>query len=231
MAQQTPRPLVYVFQKIGNSFGSFFSYFSSVARVSRENAELKEQVRVLQQEKVILQQHRLENENLRKELAFRQENALQLLSAAVIGKDPTGFSQTLVINAGTDQNVRQGAAVLSQGVFVGKIVEVNSFTSKVMLITDPQSTIDAQISSTGDTGIIRGSYGFGMVLDMISQNAKINKGDEVVTLGLTADVPKGLLVGTVGDFQSNKNYMLQKATVVPSVYVKDLTFVSVVQAQ
>jgi rod shape-determining protein MreC len=229
VAAQSPRPLVYVLNGIGGSFKSFFTYFSSVGKINRENAVLEEKVRTLEQEKIILQQQRLENEKLKKELDYRDESPLQFISARVIGKDPTNFSQTLILNAGENKGVKNGAAVLSQGVFIGKIVSVSSFTSQIMLVTDPQSNIDAQISSTGDNGIVRGSYGSGMVLDMISQNARINKGDEVATLGLTAQVPKGILMGTVGEFQSQKNDILQKATVIPSVDLKNLDFVSVVK--
>jgi rod shape-determining protein MreC len=226
---QSPRPFVYVLKGVGNSFTSFFSYFSSVRRINKENAVLEEKVRTLEQEKIILQQAKLENERLKKELDYREESPLEFISVKVIGKDPTNFSKTLILNAGENKGIKNGAAVLSQGIFVGKIVNVNSFTSQLMLVTDPQSNIDAQISSTGDNGIVRGSYGSGMVLDMISQNARINKGDEVVTLGLTARVPKGILMGTVGEFQSQKNDILQKATVVPSIDLENLDFVSVVR--
>ncbi len=226
---QTTRPLVYVLKNTGSSFKSFFTYFGSVAKVSRQNAELKEQVRNLQQEKIILQQYRLENERLRTELGYRSDSPLNLASAKVINRDPTNFSQTIVIDIGAEQGVKEGAAVLSGGVFVGRISSVQTFTSSVMLVTDPQSKIDAQISSSGDNGILRGSYGSGMILDMISQNASVAKGDEVVTFGLSGSVPKGLLIGTVGEFQSQKNDILQKVTIVPSVDLKGLSFVSVVK--
>lgn len=229
VAVQTTRPLVYVLKSTGNSFKSFFTYFGSVAKVSRQNAELKEQVRNLQQEKVILQQYRLENERLRTELGYRKDSPLNFAAAKVISRDPTNFSQTVVIDIGADQGIKEGAAVLSEGVLVGRVSNVQSFTSSVMLVTDPQSKIDAQISSSGDNGILRGSYGSGMVLDMISQNASVVKGDEVVTFGLTGSVPKGLLIGTVGEFQSQKNDILQKVTIIPSVDLKGLYFVSVVK--
>jgi rod shape-determining protein MreC len=226
---ETPRPIVFVLRGTTRSVKTFFSYFGSVHKLSKDNARLVEQVRNLQKDNITLQQYQLENEKLRRELDFRSTSPLSFISANVISKDPTGLRQSYVISAGSQDGVKVGAAVLSQGVFIGKIASVDTFTSEVLLITDPQSSIDAQISSTGDNGIVRGNYGSGIVLDMISQNAKINKGDEVVTFGLTAQVPKGLLIGTVGELQSQKNDILQKSTLLPSVDLKDLNFVSVVK--
>ncbi len=226
---QPSRPLVYVFSKAGNSLKSFFSYFSSVNSVNRKNAALSEQLRKLQQENVALQQYKLENEKLREELAFRQKTSLNLVSATVLGKDPTGFSQSLVLNIGKSSGIKVGAAVLSEGFLIGKIVSVDTFTSKVLLVTDPQSTIDAQISSTGDNGIVRGSYGSGMIIENLSQSALVNNNDRVMTAGLSAEIPRGLLIGNVGQLQSQKSDLLQRATVISGVDLKNLEFVSVIK--
>ncbi len=226
---QAPRPLTYVFTGIGHSFKSFFSYFSSVSRVNKENAQIRGQLRQLQQDNIVLQQYKLENDKLKKELGYRGTSPYQLISGTVIGKDPTGFSQAIMINVGSKDGVHQGAAVLAQGVLIGKIVTVQSNTSKVLLITDPQSSFDAQISSTGDNAIVRGSYGSGIIVDMVSQNTQLNKGDQVVTAGLSSEIPKNILIGTIGDLQSNKNDLLQKATVVSSSDLKNLNFVSVIK--
>ncbi|MDB4940026.1 MAG: rod shape-determining protein MreC [Candidatus Doudnabacteria bacterium] len=228
-AAQVPRPFVYVFSGIGNSIKSFFGYFSSVSKVNNQNAELAAQVRTLQQDNIILQQYKLENEKLKKELGYKDLSKYQLIPGTVIGMDPTGYSQAVVLNIGSNDGVRVGAAVLSEGVLVGKIITVESFTSKVLLVTDPQSNIDAQISLTGDNAIVRGSYGSGMVIDLVSQSVQLNKGDEVVTAGLNADLPKGILIGSVGELQSQKNGLFQKATVVPSTDLKNLNFVSVIK--
>lgn len=226
---ETPRPFVYILSGIGHSFTSFFSYFSSVTKVKNDNAQLADKVRTLQQENIILQQFKLENEKLKKELGYRDNSKFSLIPGTVVGMDPTGYSQSVVLNIGSSNGVRNGAAVLSEGVLIGKIISTESFTSKVLLITDPESNIDAQISPTGDNAIVRGSYGSGIIVDMVSQNVKLNKGDEVVTAGLNADLPKGILIGSIGELQSQKNDLLQKATVVSSTDLKNLNFVSVIK--
>ena len=77
-----------------------------------------------------------ENEKLKDELEYRQKTAHNLVSATVLGKthgDPElGFKYI-----GSGSGIKVGAAVLSQGYLIGKIVSVDSFTSKVLLVTDP----------------------------------------------------------------------------------------------
>ncbi len=228
-AVQAPRPFIYVLQGAGHALGSFFSYFSQVSSLNQLNARLEQQNRSLQQNNVALQQYKLENDKLKSELNYRQTAPFGLVSATVISKDPTGFSQAVIINAGSRDGIQSKAAVLAQGVLIGKVTEVNDFTSKVLLVTDPQSTLDAQISATGDNALVRGSYGSGMVIDMVSQNIQINKDDQVVTAGLNQDIPRGILIGTIGDLQSAKNDLLQKATVISSADLKNLNFVSVIK--
>lgn len=228
-ASNISRPFVYVFKGIGNSFGSFFSYFGSVRSLTDQNAQLKAKILSLQQDNITLQQYKLENERLKEELAYRATTKLSFIPAVVFAKDPTGFTQTVIINAGSSDGVKTGAAVLAQGVLIGKVVETDSETSKVLLITDPQSAVDVQISATGDNAVVRGSYGSGLTIDMVSQNVQISKGDQVVTAGLNTDVPKGIFIGTIGDIISKKNDLLQKATVVPGVDLKNLDFVSVLK--
>jgi rod shape-determining protein MreC len=226
---QAPRPFIYVLSGVGNTFKSFFTYFGSISRVNRQSAELKDSVRKLQQDNIVLQQYKIENEKLKKELNYRATAPFELISGTVIGKDPTGFSQAVILNIGSSDGVKEGAGVLAQGVLIGKVISVESFTSKVLLVTDPQSNIDAQISATGDNAIARGSYGSGVVVDMVSQNVQLNPGDQVVTAGLSSQIPKGILIGSVGQLQSQKNDLLQKATVVSGTDLKKLDFVSVIK--
>lgn len=226
---QIPRPVIFVLKGTGNSFKNFFSYFSTVSKINRQNLALTEKVRNLQEENIILKQYKLENEKFKKELSYRETSGLDFVSATAIAKDPSGFSQSLILNVGSNNGVQVGAAVLSQGVLVGKITSVDNFTSRVTLITDTDSAIDAQISGTEERAILRGSHGSGIILDLISQSVQLNGGEEVVTAGLSSDIPKGILIGTIGVVQSNRNDLSQTVTVLSSVDLKNLDYLSVVK--
>lgn len=228
---QAPRPFINLFRSIGRSAVSVSNYFATVSEINKSDALLKEQIRSLQEQNLALQQHKLENEILKKELNYRNTSRLPVVSASAIARDPTGFSQILTIDAGYRDNVKVGDAVVSQGALVGRIASADALTSKVLLITDPQSAIEARNSVTGDNGILRGSYGSGLILDMLSQNAKITKGDLVMTFGLASQIPRGVLIGTIGEIQSKPNDLLQKATVVPAADLKNLIFLDVISSK
>jgi len=226
---EVARPFVYVFRGAGNFTRSFFGFFGSVSSLTKQSAALSNEVRSLQEQNVALQQYQLENEILKKELNYRQSTNLDLVSADVIAKDPTGFSQTLTLDIGANQGIKEGDAVLAQGVLVGKIIFLDQFTSKVLLITDPQSKIDAALAASGQTGVLEGSFGSGVVLSDVSQNVALNQGDAVVTAGLTDQIPKGILIGTIDTLQSKKQDLLQTAAVVPAVDLKRLEFLAVLR--
>ncbi len=225
---EIPRPFIYVLSGTGHSIGNFFGYFSSVSRLNNQNAILVDRVRELEQENVALQQYKLQNEMLKKELGFRDTAKFNLIPGTVIAKDPSAFSETIIINIGSKDGVQTGSGVLSQGVLIGRISEVETFTSKVLLVTDSHSAIDVQVGNTGDQGIVHGTSS-GMALDMVSQNTQLNKGDLLVTAGLTQQLPKGILLGSVGDLISQKNDLWQKATVISGVDLDNLDYVSVIK--
>lgn len=226
---ESPRPIVYIFSGIGKGVKYVFSYFVSVANLNKTNAELKTEIVSLQEENALLKQYKLENNILKQELDYRGTAPFKLVPADVIAKDPTAYNQSVTIDAGSSSGVALGDAVVAQGVLIGKVSSVDTYTSKVLLVTDPSSKIDAQISDTGDSGILRGDYSSGIILDMISQNAHIARGQEVVSAGLTGDIPKGILIGTIADIKTNKDDLLQQSTVLSSVDLKSLAFVDVMQ--
>lgn len=227
-AMEIPRPFVAAYEDVGHAFTTFFGVFGSVHRLRQTNASLESQVVSLEEQNSSLQQDKLENAILQQELSYRSTTSLHLLSATVIGKDPSGLSQTVILNVGSNAGAKVGDAVVAQGAYVGKIVSTDDLTSRMMLITDPQSSVDAEISSTGDTGVLRGSYGSGVSISMVSQKSSITNGDSVVTAGLTAGEPQGLLIGSIGALQSQPNELLQQASVVPAVDFTHLQFVAVV---
>ncbi len=225
---EIPRPFVIVFEDSAHGVKSFFGIFSSVRKLKQTNAQLQVQNVNLEEQIAGLQQDSLENQLLRQELNYRSTSNLTLVSATVIGRNPQGFNQEVTINQGAHDGIHAGNAVLAQGVFVGKIVSVTDFTAKVLLVTDPQSSVDAQIGASGDKGVLDGSFGSGLTISMISQTSSINQGDEVLTAGLTDNTPSGLLIGTIGNVQSSKNQLLQNASVVSPIDLKNLTFLAVV---
>ncbi len=78
------------------------------------------------------------------------------------------------------------------------------------MIFNSQSTVDARISSINAEGVVKGSFGSGLVLDFISQNITLNKGDLVVTAGINNKIVPNIPIGEIGDIISDPNELFKK---------------------
>jgi rod shape-determining protein MreC len=141
----------------------------------------------------------LEAENLRLSYMLELKQALALRSAAanVIGADATGLARTLVVEGGSDQGFAAGMAVLSTDGVVGKIIAVGPGSSRVLLINDHNSALDAFDQRSRVRGIVAGLVDEGMVMKYVDRSEDIKSGDTIVTSGLDGIFPRGLLVGEV----------------------------------
>ena len=110
------------------------------------------------------------------------------------------------------------AVVTSEGV-VGRTVEVGPNHSKVLLLIDRTSSIDALIQRSRARGILKGSPSGRCLLEFVIRNADVKKGDLVISSGLAGAFPKGFLLGVVTEvvIASEGQGMFQTIEVSPSV--------------
>lgn len=70
---------------------------------------------------------------------------INAVTAQVIGDSPSNFSQTIEINQGSESGIRVGMPVLNAAGLVGKITQVSTDRSVVMLITDPDFALSIKV--------------------------------------------------------------------------------------
>ena len=151
-----------------------------------ENAQLKQ----LQQEVV----------QLRQQLGFKQARPdLKVVPANVIGRDPTGSKQIVVLDRGSNDGIQVGMPVVSPDFLVGQVTQVEPTRSKVTLAIDDSFQTGAMLESSGADGIVVGQWQSGgpMQLRYLDPNTTPKIGDVVVTSGKTTRVPQGLVIGKV----------------------------------
>jgi rod shape-determining protein MreC len=171
-------------------------YFFLVG-VAEENRKLKASLEDLKARSS--QQRELEHENarLRDLLGFKQALAFPVVAAEIIGKDPSIWYKTVVINKGSADGLQRGQpAVTAQGI-AGQIVELSSRQSKLMLIIDSNSAVDALVQRTRARGIVKGASQADCYLDYVLHEEDVQVGDTVVASGFDGVYPKGLMLGTV----------------------------------
>lgn len=228
-------PVQRVLADAGITSNRFVQAITEIERLRADNASLRTEVDRLT----------LENVQLR-EAAFAAQQAAKLgdvaktlpfetVHATVIARDPSNILATIVLGAGADQGVKVGHVVVSDQGLVGRVSEVGANFAKVLVITDPSSTLSALVEGSRATGIVRGQYGDALIMDWILQTEKVKPGDVVVTAGLALDgqlrslYPKGLVVGKVLQLQNAEAAAYQRAIIAPAVDLRRLENVLVVK--
>jgi len=210
-------PFQRAFHYVTASIGGIWSGYVDLVHVRKENQKLKKENQKLKFDLSRLEEEAQASKRLRKLLDFTQAVDFDMIPAQVVGRDPSGWYNTLLIGKGAKDGLRQDMAVVSHQGVVGRIVSVSGNYAKVLLIIDQNSAVDALIQESRRKGILIGGPGKLCRLNYISPLYTINAGDSIVTSGLDGIFPKGLPLGTVKNVESEKRDMFQKILVRPAV--------------
>jgi len=221
-------PIQKVIYKSATSVYNFFSVATNISKLAKENNNLKEEKDKLLADKANLIEVEKENEILREQLGFAKKNSFKLVLGEVIAKDPTDIQNSLTIDVGEKAGIKEDMPVISSGMLVGKISEVHLTSSKVLLITNPNSIINTMLQESRAYGLVRGELGYGLVMESIPQETKINISDLVVTSGLGGNFPKGLLIGEVSEIISKQGEIFQSVLLRPVLDFSRLELVFVI---
>jgi rod shape-determining protein MreC len=184
---------------ITGTFGTMESManrYMFLVRTHRENELLKEENSRLMLENAVMNELLIENERLRDALKFKQLNASTSVMAQVIGKEISPISATITINKGSDHGIRKDMAVISSSGIVGRVQTILAGSAKVVLLTDPASTLAVRVQRNREEGLLEGKL-VNCALKYVSYYVDIQRGDLLVTSGLDGIYPKGLSVATV----------------------------------
>jgi rod shape-determining protein MreC len=164
----------------------------------------------------------VENARLNNLFSLKQQLSYKVIAARVIGRDPSNWSSTVLINKGSSSGIKKGAASVSFLGLAGRVMEVGSSASKVMLINDPNVSVSARIERSRQEGLICGSLGGALLLKLLPKDCDIVVGDTIITSGLTSVYPKGLLIGTVSAIARDFSGLSMYAVIKPAVDLSSL---------
>ena len=234
-ATQLLVPIQRVIADVGTTANRFVQAITEIERLRADNAALRADVDRLTLENVQLREAAFAAQQAAKLSAIAKTLSFESVAAPVIARDPSNILATIVLGAGTQDGIKVGHVVVSEQGLVGRVSEVGTNYSKVLLITDPSSTLSALVEGSRATGIVRGQYGDSLIMDWILQTEKVSPGDVVVTagLGLGDEVrslyPKGLVVGRILQLQNAEAAAYQRAIIAPAVDLRRLENVLVVK--
>jgi len=194
----------------------------------QENVELRRRLETLQGVSQRAVELDLANRRLGKLLALRDELGVAAVAARVVGRSPTAWVHTVVLDKGERHGISKGMAVLTPEGVVGQVVSVSAHAARVLLISDPNSGVDALVQRTRARGIVAGTIEGGCLLKYIQRGDDVAAGDTVITSGLDGIFPKGQLIGTVARVGKKDSRIFQDVEVILSAELAKVEEVLVV---
>ena len=166
-------------------------------RANRENQKLREQLGELTLRNSALESQAAEAKRLAALLEFRDAHPdASMLAARVIGGAGTG-GRAIYIDRGERDGIQPNMGVITPLGAVGKVLEVYSNTSQVLLLTDKNGGAGALLANSRTQGAARGSGGPQLQLDYVSNDQDVAVGERVLTSGMDKIFPKDLPLGVV----------------------------------
>jgi len=220
-------------QKVSYQFSlktdNLINFFASINKLNQENIKLKEENNELISRLVQLKEAARENEFLRQQIGLSSSEPSQLILANVIGQDLSHFEKYILINRGAKDGIKEKAVVIARNFLVGQVIEVFNSLSKVQLIIDPNSRVNALIQESGVIGLVKSNQGLNLTVDLIPQEETVKEGQTVVTSGLAGIFPIGLLIGQISQVVSIDVQVFQKAKIKPAIDFQRLDRVFVIE--
>ena len=200
-------------QSIKNVWNHYFFLIGTAEENDRLKKALGQSLQKINQ----CSETELANDRLRHLLGFEKEISQPMVPAQVVGRDPSPWSKTVIIDKGVREGVYQSAPVVVPEGIVGIVVEASSHYAKVLLLIDPNSAVDALVQQTRARGIVKGGGDDYCVFDYVLRKHSISVGDKVVSSGLDGVFPKGLRVGRISEIVRLNAGIFQKVSVTPYV--------------
>jgi len=227
-------PLQRAISFMAEKVGGVFDYFKDVKQTKAQNEELQRKISELEQENRELERLKKENQELRDALNFLDEmENYEPIGCTIIAKDPGNWFEVFTINRGSKDGIEINAPVITAYGLVGRVSEVDLFTSRVTTIIDMDSTVAARVSRSRDIMVVRGDATLrnsGLCrMDYISPDVDIMPGDLIETSGLGGIYPKGIIIGEVKEIIHNEGQFDSYAIISPIVDFKRLEEVIVLK--
>ena len=202
-----------VFDNFTDYINKHLNLYSNYNELKKENNKLKNNI----SKSDFLE---FENAQLRKLIEEQASSFSDLLSARVMIDKQSPYLNSFIINIGSNKNIKNGMAVLDGKNFVGRIVDVNFFSSRVLLVSDLNSKIPVIIEPSGHHAILSGHGTNKPILEYLPENYTIQDGDKVYTSGKEGIFSPGIPIGEI---------IIEKDVVKTSLFsdLSQITFVNI----
>ncbi len=166
-----------------------FTYYNHYQELKKKNKELNSNI---ENNKFII----AENKRLKKIIDDYVIVSDEIVAKVLIDKQ-SPFLRSVIINKGSKDNIKLGMAVLDGDFLVGKVVEVNFTTARVLLLSDLNSKIPVTIEPEGYQSILSGTGKNDGMIQYTKEEILLEDGYTVYTSGSGAIFKSGIPIGTI----------------------------------
>ena len=178
--------------------------FSGISKYTKQHINLNKNYNKLKIENEKLKSNtsntdflKLENTQLRKLINEESSSNSTFVSARVMLDKQSPYLNSFIINIGSNKNIKNGKEVLDGKNFIGRTVDVNFFSSRVLLISDLNSKIPIITEPSGNHAILSGHGNELPTLEYLPKNHSIKDGDKIFTSGKGGIFTPGIPIGKV----------------------------------
>ncbi|MFT4149174.1 MAG: rod shape-determining protein MreC [Paracoccaceae bacterium] len=171
--------------------------FQSYTRIYEQNQELRRELQQMKAWKEAALQLEQKNARLLDLNQVRLDPKLTHVTGVVLADSGSPFRQSVLLNVGARDGIRDGWATMDGIGLVGRVSGVGQRTARVILLTDSNSRVPVTVQPSGQKALLSGDNSALPPLEFLENPDEVRPGDRVVTSGDGEMFPAGLLVGQV----------------------------------
>jgi rod shape-determining protein MreC len=210
-------PVFNFVRRTGDVVSRIWRGYFYLVGVQAENELLKQKTVENQSKEALYQETLLEKERLRKLLEFRDQAALPVTGARIIGFDFSIWFKCAFLDKGANDGIKLGMPVINAAGIVGRLVECYPNYSKVLLLIDRSSAVDAIDQRNRLRGVLEGIGSNRCFLRFVHKNQDVQVGDIILASGLGGVYPQGMILGSVVAVDKKVPGIFQEIEVEPAV--------------
>jgi len=216
---------------VSSAVSNYFQSIANLRTAQTDNDVLKQRVQELEVEIKQTEELTAENERLKSLLNLKEQSKYKVLPAKIIGRDPSVWFDSSIINRGSLDGVKLNMPVVTDGGLVGRVTAVSPLTAQVDLITRDKSGLGAVIGEIGNSnalGVVSGTSKKEIVeMRYVPGSVEVQTGEGIYTTGQDGIYPAGLKVGEIVEVRSGSATVPHQIFIRPSAGLNSMQEVGV----
>lgn len=209
-----------------DSFASSGAYRDEIERLNHKIAEYENRIASYDE-----MEHKIKTYEAM--LGVKELNeGFVLVSSNIIGSDSMDLFSSIILDKGSNDDISLNDPVISGNYVVGIVKKVHPTFCVVETILNPDTKISALESKSREIAYVTTTPEFSQkgncTLSGLSRSSSITPGGIIVTSGIGATYPKGLIIGTVSEVNESPYDLSSYAVIEPGADISQLEDVAVI---